>query len=468
MLRWVVIGALSLTGTVALSAQQDCICGSPCDVLLQFQDVDFTETFQACNNLTAGNQFRVLPPGDATLRAGMQVGFENGASVAVDGLLSVQIDAGLACDTSVDQDEDLVNECFDCDDENSGIFPGADDICDGVDNDCDAGTLDGVDDPQLGATCDGTDGDLCHEGTFACTAGSLACSDATGDDLDVCDGLDNDCDPSSADGSEDPQNGASCDGPDSDLCEEGTLACSSGSLECDDLSGDDLDLCDGLDNDCDATSPDGSEDSSVGQPCDGADGDLCIEGTTFCSVGSLDCDDTTGTTTEVCNGLDDDCDGSIDEDLSAADLWEPNDSCGAVVTLPSVGSDQTQMQNAVTIYPQGDADYFRIQATETDSECSCCDMFCSDEDYQLQITLAVPSGAGSYELCAGLDSCAAVTDNCKSIVGGSADSWTFTLDGACGLGADEYDVYVRVQGQNAPGFACSAYTLSYTLTPGCF
>jgi hypothetical protein len=80
----------------------------------------------------------------------------------------------------------------------------------------------------------------------------LVCSDATGDTLDVCDGLDNDCDPASADGDEDPANGAACDGPDSDFCTEGTLYCSAGSLNCNDTSGDDLEVClTGLDEDCD-------------------------------------------------------------------------------------------------------------------------------------------------------------------------------------------------------------------------
>src|SRR5262245_37533729 len=36
--------------------------------------------------------------------------------------------------------------------------------CDGIDNDCDPATPDGEDDPQLGAPCDGPDGDFCLEG----------------------------------------------------------------------------------------------------------------------------------------------------------------------------------------------------------------------------------------------------------------------------------------------------------------
>lgn len=72
--------------------------------------------------------------------------------------------------------------------------------------------------------------------------------------------------------------------------------------------------CNGLDDDCDVGSIDGSEDPLLGSVCDGGDGDSCAEGTRYCS-GSLQCNDGTGTTTEGCAGdaVDEDCDGSVDE-----------------------------------------------------------------------------------------------------------------------------------------------------------
>ncbi len=221
---------------------------------------------------------------------------------------------GVSCDGA---DSDLciegattcVNATLACSDTTGSTI----DICNGLDDDCDGASADGSEDPQNGVSCDGADSDLCAEGNRYCSSGSLACSDTTGTTIDICNGLDDDCDAASADGSEDPQNGVSCDGADSDLCAEGNRYCSSGSLACSDTTGTTIDICNGLDDDCDAASADGSEDPMTGVSCDGADGDFCLEGTYSCLGGSLFCSDLTGTTVEICNGFDDDCDGSIDE-----------------------------------------------------------------------------------------------------------------------------------------------------------
>ncbi len=227
--------------------------------------------------------------------------------------------AGDECDCA-DQDGDGYDNCdasnpydtdghpADCQDDNELVYPTAFEACDWVDNDCDDGTADGFDEAWYGAPCDGPDSDLCPEGTASCEGGAQTCSDATGSDLDVCDGVDNDCDPSSADGSEDPQTGVPCDGPDSDLCVEGTFVCQSMALVCSDMTGDDLDVCDGVDNDCDPSSPDGSEDPQTGVPCDGPDSDFCVEGTFLCQGGYLSCSDNTGSTVDLCDGMDNDCD----------------------------------------------------------------------------------------------------------------------------------------------------------------
>jgi len=69
----------------------------------------------------------------------------------------------------------------------------ATDRCDGVDDDCNPATDDGSGDPAVGAPCDGSDADMCLEGVSTCTGGTVTCSDATGDESESCDGVDNDC-----------------------------------------------------------------------------------------------------------------------------------------------------------------------------------------------------------------------------------------------------------------------------------
>ncbi|HJQ97499.1 MAG TPA: dockerin type I repeat-containing protein, partial [Candidatus Polarisedimenticolaceae bacterium] len=191
------------------------------------------------------------------------------------------------------------------------------DLCNGLDDDCDSTSADGSEDPGVGVACDGADSDLCAEGVTVCTAGSITCNDTTGNTVDLCNGLDDDCDPASADGSEDLGVGVACDGADSDLCKEGTTSCAAGAIACSDTTGSTLDLCNGLDDDCDPASADGSEDPAVGVACDGADSDLCNEGVTACAAGAIACGDTTGNSVESCNGLDDDCNGSTDENGAA-------------------------------------------------------------------------------------------------------------------------------------------------------
>lgn len=77
------------------------------------------------------------------------------------------------------------------------------------------------------------------------------------------------------------------------------------------------DLCNGLDDDCDSETPDGSGETWYGNPCDGDDSDACQEGTFSCAlVGDAyeaSCSDDTDDLYEACNGRDDDCDEEIDE-----------------------------------------------------------------------------------------------------------------------------------------------------------
>ena len=182
-------------------------------------------------------------------------------------------------------------------------------LCDGIDNDCDPASLDGAEEPLLGKPCDGEDSDFCEEGFWICDGyNGMICTDESNDNLELCDGKDNDCDPSTPDAADEPSLRKPCDGPDSDLCKEGIWECGANGMACTDDTGDKLDLCDGEDNDCNLETADGIDAPSFGQLCDGTDKDLCEEGSWECGAEGMACSDNTDDNLELCDGNDNDCD----------------------------------------------------------------------------------------------------------------------------------------------------------------
>lgn len=85
----------------------------------------------------------------------------------------------------------------DCVCNDNTIYPGASEKCDGKDNDCNVSTLDGSGETWYGTPCDGPDTDLCNEGTYGCTGGTQTCSDNSSSTFEICDDPernDEDCD----------------------------------------------------------------------------------------------------------------------------------------------------------------------------------------------------------------------------------------------------------------------------------
>jgi hypothetical protein len=236
-------------------------------------------------------------------------------------------------DENFDHDQDGWGLCNDCDDQDPAIFPGAPELCDSLDNDCDGLSDEAY--PLLHTPCDGPDADKCKFGVFVCNAAhtGVACGPESVQDLaEVCDGHDNNCN-----GAVDEtftKLGKPCDGPDADKCKGGVYVCSHDgqSVVCFEAEAEaKAERCNGADDDCDSQVDEDFAD--LGQACDGPDADKCADGKRKCSEDGLGtvCGESGPGRAEVCNGLDDTCDGVVDEGFpdsdgdGQADCVDPDD-----------------------------------------------------------------------------------------------------------------------------------------------
>ncbi len=252
------------------------------------------------------------------------------------------------CDTAyADLDENIPGCEYECPNPARPL-----ETCNGIDDDCDgeidelpiAGVgddcyLSGVAGCEVGVGCTGD----CAFGTTTCSLGHVVCEGYTLPTAELCDDHDNDCDgdvdeaaecspePGCLDGETQP-----CDTGEPGICAAGTQTCSGGVFgACEADFAPRTEVCNGVDDNCDDVI-----DNGVGAPV----GDSCGASGTGCSPGTVECFDPDGNPStvnsqlicvgavpggpETCNGVDDDCNGFID-DVPSATVASDEDNCGA-------------------------------------------------------------------------------------------------------------------------------------------
>ncbi len=241
--------------------------------------------------------------------------------------------AARRCEGCVDADGDGVCAEADCDDADVRRFPGNDEVCDpgDVDEDCDPRTFgfrDGDGDGAGDALCCNVDGSSrrcggdCDDGNAVVHPGE---AESCNDQDDDCDGMTDEGATVRAwtdmdgDGYGDPASPR-------DVC-PGMGGVAPNDRDCDDTQPlarpGQPEVCDGIDNDCDATTLDAAActcvvGTSPPRLC-GYEPATCAAVTRACAApGVYDCPGglRSGREPEICNGDDDDCDGSVDEGIA--------------------------------------------------------------------------------------------------------------------------------------------------------
>ncbi len=342
----------------------------------------------------------------------------------------------------------------DCNDMIYSRNPAATETCNGVDDNCNGATDDGLGTISCGLG-------ICYHTMQACIAGEPpVCNAMLGSVTEICDGADNDCDGGTDEG---------CDDDSDDYCDSsmgtigGPAVCPNGGGDCNDADSSirpaATEKCNNIDEDCDLTADEG---------CD-VDGDdycnssLIIVGTpTVCPNGGGDCNDNSAavkpSASETCNNIDDDCSGTIDDNIAAAiDTFEPNESCIQYLNLSDIPEDAGAQQFTGKIYPSGDRDFYKVKFVES---AHACVPFTS-QTFRVTINLTPPTGLDCVDLNVILynDADACVEQTRSNATGCGAKQIVFDYGGTCTFN-DDKTFRFAVVGRAAADWECSGYTMT--------
>ena len=271
--------------------------------------------------------------------------------------------------------------------------------------------------------------------------------DGLGDFCDDCDGAprneecngdDDDCDGFVDEDFGDGMAGGACETGLPGVCAEGANVCDEGGFRCEPLVAPSVEVCDNLDNDCDGISDEGV--AVAGDICASGLPGVCAEGVPACLDGNLDCSPEQTAVDEICDGQDNDCDGTIDENLRNAcgrcgpvgidDCDGQDNDCDGQIDEDAQCATGQQCINGECVDP--------CQNAECPGAFVCVDGFCIDRCNALQC----PEGQDCIEgacidQCVGVDCSAGercvsgrcVPDNCFGL--GCDDGQICGVEGAC-------------------------------------